>query len=58
MKLLGVVVSFIIIIPTAILSYKLSIYLLDNDFKSWWTSIMWVLIFPTTLIVFIQFKRR
>ncbi len=41
---LGVVWFFIIAIPTSILMFKLSIYLLETSFQEWWIAFVWALI--------------
>lgn len=42
--ILTVVWFLIIVIPTSILMFKVSIYLLETNFQEWWIMFIWALI--------------
>lgn len=51
--ILGIIWSVILICPTAVLMYKLTIYLIETDFKAWWITIIWSLVVPSTASIYI-----
>lgn len=57
--ILSVIWIIILVCPSTVLMYKLTVYLIETDFKEWWIMIIWSLVVPaTTSIAILKMKDK
>lgn len=57
--ILSVIWIIILVCPSTVLMYKLTVYLIETDFKEWWIMIIWALVVPaTTSIAILKMKDK
>lgn len=57
--ILSMIWFIILVCPATVLMYKLTVYLIETDFKEWWIMVIWSLVVPaTTSIAILKMKDK
>ena len=51
MKAISTIFIICVFMPVIVLMFKLTKYLIQTEFREWWITIIWALLFPVSMVI-------